>query len=51
MVADLPLGAHRYVQRARGYDWTIVNGRVLVDHDELTGERPGRVVRGGPAQA
>ena len=47
MVADLPLGANRYVQRARGYDWTIVNGRILVEGDELTDERPGRVVRGG----
>ena len=44
MADDLPLGAHRFVQRARGYDYTIVNGRVLVEHDELTGERPGRVV-------
>jgi hypothetical protein len=23
---------------------TLVNGRILVDHDELTGERPGRLV-------
>ncbi|MFC5753911.1 N-acyl-D-amino-acid deacylase family protein [Actinomadura rugatobispora] len=44
MVDDFPLGASRFVQRARGYDYTIVNGRVLVEHDELTGERPGRVV-------
>ena len=44
MAADFPLGAQRYVQRARGYDYTLVNGAVLVDHDELTGERPGQVV-------
>ncbi len=44
MVADFPLGAHRFVQRARGYDYTLVNGRVLVDHDEVTGEVPGRLV-------
>ena len=44
MVADLPLGASRFVQRARGYDYTVVNGAVLVDHDELTDERPGQVV-------
>lgn len=44
MVADLPLGASRFVQRAHGYEYTLVNGKVLVDHDELTGERPGRLV-------
>ena len=44
MVADLPLGASRFIQRARGYDYTIVNGSVLVDHDELTDARTGRVV-------
>jgi len=44
LVADFPLGAQRFVQRARGYDYTLVNGRVLVDHDELTDERPGRLV-------
>jgi len=44
MVSDLPLGASRYVQRAQGYDYTLVNGAVLVDHGELTGERPGQLV-------
>ncbi|MGW1028561.1 N-acyl-D-amino-acid deacylase family protein [Streptomyces sp. NPDC002577] len=44
MVADFPLGANRFVQRARGYDYTLVNGKVLVDHDELTDEHPGRLV-------
>ena len=44
MVADFPLGAHRFVQRAAGYDYTLVNGRVLVDHDELTDERSGTLV-------
>jgi N-acyl-D-amino-acid deacylase len=47
MVADLPLGANRYVQRARGYDYTLVNGTILIDHDELTGDRGGRVVTPG----
>ncbi|MFA1546238.1 amidohydrolase family protein [Actinomadura chokoriensis] len=47
MVSDFPLGANRFVQRARGYAYTIVNGRVLVDHDELTGELPGRLVTSG----
>jgi N-acyl-D-aspartate/D-glutamate deacylase len=44
MHAEFPLGASHYVQRARGYDYTLVNGTVLVEHDEITGERPGRVV-------
>jgi N-acyl-D-amino-acid deacylase len=44
MVDDLPLGANRYIQRATGYDYTIVNGTVLIDHDELTTARPGQVV-------
>jgi N-acyl-D-amino-acid deacylase len=44
LVADLPLGAPRFIQRARGYDYTLVNGTVLIDHDELTGERPGRLL-------
>jgi N-acyl-D-aspartate/D-glutamate deacylase len=44
MVWDLPLGSNRYVQRSRGYDYTLVNGEILIDHDELTELRPGRVV-------
>jgi N-acyl-D-aspartate/D-glutamate deacylase len=44
IVDDLPLGASRFVQRAKGYDYTLVNGRVVIDHDELTEERAGRVV-------
>lgn len=44
LVDDLPLGASRYTQRAQGYDYTLVNGAILVDHDELTGERPGQLV-------
>ncbi|ADP83482.1 N-acyl-D-amino-acid deacylase family protein [Pseudofrankia inefficax] len=44
MRADLPLGAQRFVQRARGYDYTLVNGAVLVEDDELTDARPGQLV-------
>ncbi|MBO0854521.1 MAG: amidohydrolase family protein, partial [Nocardia sp.] len=44
MAADFPLGAQRFTQRARGYDYTLVNGQVLVDHDELTGAVAGRLV-------
>ncbi|HEY5396368.1 MAG TPA: amidohydrolase family protein [Trebonia sp.] len=44
LVNDFPLGASRFVQRADGYDYTLVNGTVLVDHGELTGNRAGRLV-------
>jgi N-acyl-D-amino-acid deacylase len=43
---DLPGGARRLVQRARGYAATIKHGTVTVEDDELTTARPGRVVRG-----
>jgi N-acyl-D-aspartate/D-glutamate deacylase len=33
------------VQRARGYDYTVVTGEVVVDHGEHTGALPGRVLR------
>ena len=46
LIDDLPLGASRYVQRARGYDHTLVNGTALIDHDELTGELTGQLVKG-----
>jgi N-acyl-D-amino-acid deacylase len=45
LVADLPLGAPRYTQRARGYDYTLVNGCVVIEADQLTDARPGQVVR------
>jgi len=46
LVCDLPGGAGRLVQRAEGYVATFVSGRQVLDHDEVTGELPGRVVRG-----
>ncbi|HVU73591.1 MAG TPA: amidohydrolase family protein [Mycobacteriales bacterium] len=45
MVDDLPLGASRFVQRAQGYDWTLVNGSVLVEDGQVTGERAGTLVQ------
>jgi N-acyl-D-aspartate/D-glutamate deacylase len=44
LVSDFPLGAPRYVQRAEGYDSTLVNGRVLTESGHLTGDRAGRLV-------
>ena len=43
---DLPAGARRLVQRARGYDATIVSGEVTWRDGEHTGALPGRLVRG-----
>jgi N-acyl-D-amino-acid deacylase len=44
-VNDLPNGAGRYIQGASGYDYTIVNGEVFMDHGQHTGQLAGRVVR------
>lgn len=46
LVADLPAGASRLVQRAKGYDATILSGEVTFREGEPTGARPGRVLRG-----
>jgi len=46
MLHDLPAGGKRLVQRARGYRATIVGGQVVARDGELTGARPGRLVRG-----
>jgi N-acyl-D-aspartate/D-glutamate deacylase len=48
-VHDLPGGARRLVQRADGYRATIVAGRVIARDGELTGELPGRMIRGAQA--
>jgi N-acyl-D-amino-acid deacylase len=44
-VRDLPHGAGRYVQRAAGYDHTIVNGVPFMESGEHTGALPGRLLR------
>jgi N-acyl-D-aspartate/D-glutamate deacylase len=46
LVFDLPAGARRLIQRARGYDATIVSGEVTFRDGEATGALPGRLVRG-----
>jgi N-acyl-D-aspartate/D-glutamate deacylase len=43
---DLPAGARRLVQRAHGYDATIVAGQVTFRDGEHTGALPGRLLRG-----
>ena len=46
VVYNLPAGGRRLIQRASGYRHTFVSGVEAVRDDELTGERPGRLVRG-----
>lgn len=47
LVGDLPGGAARLVQQAEGIRLVTVNGRVILADGELTGERAGKVLRGG----
>jgi N-acyl-D-aspartate/D-glutamate deacylase len=46
VVYDLPAGGRRLIQRATGYHHTFKAGVETVQNDELTGARPGGVVRG-----
>jgi N-acyl-D-aspartate/D-glutamate deacylase len=46
VVDDLPAGARRLVQRARGIAGTVVNGEVLLRNGKHTGALPGRLLRG-----
>jgi len=47
IVADLPGGAARLVQRATGVEYVLVNGEVLIDGGKETAARSGAVLRGG----
>jgi N-acyl-D-amino-acid deacylase len=46
VVDDLPAGARRLVQRARGVAATVVNGEVLLRDGKHTGALPGQLLRG-----
>jgi N-acyl-D-aspartate/D-glutamate deacylase len=46
VIADLPAGGKRLVQRAAGYVATIVRGEVVYERGEPTGALPGRLIRG-----
>jgi N-acyl-D-aspartate/D-glutamate deacylase len=49
---DLPGGARRRKQLAKGIEWTLVNGQALIEKGEHTGVYPGKVARNlSPAQA
>jgi N-acyl-D-amino-acid deacylase len=47
LVHDFPQGASRYIQRAKGFKATIVNGQISLIDGELTGTRAGQVLRHG----
>ena len=45
MVKDLPAGGQRLLQDVKGFRSTLVSGRQVVHNDQVTDERPGRLVR------
>ena len=47
MVADLPAGAQRLMQKSAGIEATFVSGVPVVERSRLTPFRPGRLVRAG----
>ncbi len=49
-VHDFPHGAGRYVQGATGYDYTVVNGEVFMDHGEHTGVFAGAMLKNASAR-
>ena len=46
VVRDLPAGARRLTQRARGLAATVVNGEVVLRDGKPTGSLPGQLLRG-----
>jgi len=49
LVQDLPAQGRRLVQKARGFEATIVAGKATFREGEATGALPGRLVRGSTA--
>ena len=49
MLYDLPANGKRLVQRATGYEATVVAGQLTFRNGEATGALPGKLVRGGRA--
>ncbi|MGH7834264.1 MAG: N-acyl-D-amino-acid deacylase family protein [Candidatus Binatia bacterium] len=47
---DYPGKTKRLVQRSEGIHYTIVNGRVILEDGRLSGELPGKVMRGSAYQ-
>ncbi len=49
VVYDLPSGGRRVIQKAAGYEATIVSGVPVYREGEATGALPGRLIRGAKA--
>jgi N-acyl-D-aspartate/D-glutamate deacylase len=47
---DFPGGMRRLIQRSYGVHHTIVNGREIWNEHGVTGDLPGRILRGAAAQ-
>ena len=45
MVKDLPAGGQRLLQPVTGYMATFVNGERVIEDDQVTKARPGRLIR------
>lgn len=45
MIQDLPAGGQRLLQNVSGYKATLVAGEQVIDNDQITDKRPGRLVR------
>ena len=45
MIQDLPAGGQRLLQSAKGFRSTLVAGAEVIHDDEISDERPGRLVR------
>ena len=50
VVNDFPCDAGRLIQKATGYDYTLVNGQVFMESGEHTGALAGELLRSGPDQ-
>ena len=44
---DLPGGEWRRIQKAKGYNWIMVNGEITFKDGEPTGAMPGRLLKNG----
>ena len=44
---DLPGGEWRRIQKAKGYNWILVNGEITFEDGEPTGAMPGRLLKNG----
>jgi nitrite reductase/ring-hydroxylating ferredoxin subunit len=44
---DLPGGEWRRIQKAKGYNWILVNGAITFEDGEPTGAMPGKFLRNG----